>query len=246
MSMRDVGLEVLGCGSCWDFRSGFFSRSCFLGRSGLGRSFFDHRTVASARGLNHNAAAGGNIMAAIIAVACIATVACIAAVASIATMAAASSPMCKQSTVATTATKQSVASTATIAAAVAVASTIATAVAHSATTVAAAMAAVREQTTVATMTAKTATTATVASPTRLCVVLMAQHANAQNRKENGDSSDNRAIHFTFLQYKRLRPAAETDSLHPTSTAHKSEETKPIVISSRNRLAQCIDFNDYGS
>jgi hypothetical protein len=145
--------------------------------------------------------------------------------------------MSEQATVATTA-KQAVASAATIsttiaAAAAAIAATVA---GNSTTTMATTVAAIGKQAAVATMTAKQSTaTTTIAAPTRLRIVLMAHHANGQNRKENGDSSDNRAIHLTFLQYKRLRPAAETDSLHPTSTAHKSEETKPIVISSRHRL-----------
>jgi hypothetical protein len=66
-----------------------------------------------------------------------------------------------------------------------------------------------KQTTVATVTAEQATTSTATSPAGLGITLMAHHANSQNRKEQCDSSDNRAIHRTILQIEPLQPAADT-------------------------------------
>jgi hypothetical protein len=102
-----------------------------------------------------------------------------------------------------------------------------------------------EQTTMATMLmVRDTTTSTVASPPRVRRVLITHHRDGENRKEYGDSPEDRAIHLTFLQNGTSSTAAE-QLIHSTRRRRPnlSEEKRIVSVAVRCRSAM-RNFNGY--
>jgi hypothetical protein len=198
-----VYVKQLGSRSGRDFRSGF---GWSFGWS-FHWSFLDH--LHCTRAVAAPTVTGTAVAAA-------------TAVAAVAAMAAVSTQASEQTAVATTTTMASAtvtrATTVTTAGLTndfAGARAAAAAVTHTPTTTTTVAAVPGQQTTVATVLGEQATTAATAvtTPTRAGITRIARQGNGQRCKENGDSSDNRAIHLSFLPVKQASSTYRRNVYH---------------------------------